>query len=70
MLKLLVLEQSDSQNGSQRSERFYNKIMVICFGTGISFGSLAKALKKEGCGSDPIGYQMVDFNQTFASVQK
>ena len=40
--------QSNSQNGSQRSERFYNKNMVVCFGTGISFDSLAEALNKEG----------------------
>ena len=46
------------------------KIVVICFGTGVSFGSLAEALKNEVCGSDPIGYQMVDFNQKFAVVFK
>ena len=52
--------QSNSHNRSQRSERFYNKNMVVCFGTGISFDSLAEALNKEGYWSD--GYQKVDFN--------
>ena len=55
--------QSNSQSGSQRSERFYNKNMVVCFGTGISFGSLAEVLNKEGYWSDVIGYQKVDLTE-------
>ena len=62
--------QSNSQHGPQSDEGFYNKNMVVCFGTGISFDSLAEALNKEGYWSNVIGYQKVDFNRRFAVVFK
>ena len=62
--------QDSSQNGSQSSERFYNKNMVVCFANGVDFEPLAEALNKERYWSDVVGYQKVDFSCRFAIVFK
>ena len=62
--------QNSSQNGSQSSERFYNKNMVACFANGVDFEALAEALNREGYWSDVAGYQKVDFSGRFAIVFK
>ena len=46
--------QNSSQNGSQSSERFFNKNMVVCFGNGVYFETLAEALDRKGYWSDGV----------------
>ena len=60
--------QNSSQNGSQSSERFYDKNMVVCFANGVDFEALAEALNRETYWSDVAGYQKVEFNRRFPVV--
>ena len=61
---------NSSQNGSQGSERFYNKNMVVCFANGVDFEAPAEVRNRKGYWSDVAGYQKADFICRFAVVFK